>query len=96
MTKDQYVDINRGINESVDLPAEYLSTIYDEISQSEIKMKGQLAETLLGQLGQCESQMYKESLTETSSQSVVVSVDRISTFSTQLDGHAIMDCVKSP
>ena len=41
MTKDQYVDINRGINESVDLPAEYLSTIYDEISQSEIKMKGQ-------------------------------------------------------
>ena len=42
MTKDQYVDINRGINESEDLPAEYLSTIYDEISQSEIKMKGQL------------------------------------------------------
>ena len=35
-----------------------------------------LAETLLGQLGQYESQMYKESLTETSSQSVV---DRIST-----------------
>ena len=42
MTKDQYVDINRGINDSEDLPAEYLSTIYDEISQSEIKMKGQL------------------------------------------------------
>ena len=38
-----------------------------------------LAETLLGQLGQYESQMYKESLTETSSQSVVVAVDRIST-----------------
>ena len=31
-----------GINEIEDLPAEYLSTIYDEISQSEIKMKGQL------------------------------------------------------
>ena len=29
-----------GINEIEDLPAEYLSTIYDEISQSEIKMKG--------------------------------------------------------
>ena len=42
MTKDQYVDINRGINESEYLPAEYLSTIYYEISQSEIKMKGQL------------------------------------------------------
>ena len=51
-----------------------------------------LAETLLGQLGQYESQMYK-SLTETSSQSVVVAVDRIFTGSTQLDGHAIMDCV---
>ena len=46
-----------------------------------------LAETLLGQLGQYESQMYK-SLTETSSQSVV---DRIFTGSTQLDGHAIVD-----
>ena len=73
------------------MSAEYLSTIYNEISQSEIKMKGQLAETLLGQLGQCESQMYKESLTETSSQSVVVAVDRIFTGSTQLDGHAVMD-----
>ena len=49
------------------------------------------AETLLGQPGQQESQMYKESLTETSSQSVVVAVDRIFTGSTQLDGHAVMD-----
>ena len=40
MTKDQYINMNRGINDSEDLPAEYLSTIYDEISQSEIKMKG--------------------------------------------------------
>ena len=54
-----------------------------------------LAETLLGQLGQCESQMYKESLTETSSQSVVVAVDRIFTGSTQLDGHAVVDFVKA-
>ena len=50
-----------------------------------------LAETLLGQLGQYESQMYKESLTETISQSVVVAVDRIFRGSTQLDGHAVMD-----
>merc|ERR1719400_2283997 len=40
MTKEQYVKMNRGINDSEDLPEEYLSTIYDEISQSEIKMKG--------------------------------------------------------
>ena len=50
-----------------------------------------LAETLLGQPGQQESQMYKESLTESSSQSVVVAVDRILTGSSQLDGHAIVD-----
>ena len=43
--------------------------------------------------GQYESQMYKESLTETSSQSVVVAVDRIFTGSTQLDGHAVVDFV---
>ena len=53
-----------------------------------------LAETLLGQLGQYESQMYK-SLTETSSQSVVVAVDRIFTGSTQLDGHAVVDFVRA-
>ena len=36
MTKDQYINMNRGINDSEDLPAEYLSSIYDEISGSEI------------------------------------------------------------
>jgi len=40
MTKEQYINMNRGINDSEDLPAEYLSSIYDEISGSEIKMKG--------------------------------------------------------
>ena len=40
MTKEQYINMNRGINDSENLPAEYLSSIYDEISGSEIKMKG--------------------------------------------------------
>ena len=55
-------------------------------------------ETLLQPLQQSastESQMYKESLTETSSQSVVVAVDRIFTGSTQLDGHAVVDFVRA-
>merc|ERR1719233_1814294 len=39
MTKEQYIKMNRGINDSEDLPPEYLSAIYDEIAQSEIKMK---------------------------------------------------------
>ena len=39
MTKEQYIKMNRGINDSRDLPSEYLSAIYDEISDNEIKMK---------------------------------------------------------
>ncbi|CAG2107521.1 unnamed protein product, partial [Medioppia subpectinata] len=39
ITKNQYIVMNRGINDSKDLPEEYLSQIYDEIAGSEIKMK---------------------------------------------------------
>ncbi|XP_042880494.1 brefeldin A-inhibited guanine nucleotide-exchange protein 1-like isoform X2 [Penaeus japonicus] len=39
MTKEQYIKMNRGINDSKDLPEEYLSSIYDEIAGNEIKMK---------------------------------------------------------
>lgn len=39
MTKEQYIKLNRGISDSKDLPEEYLSQIYDEISGHEIKMK---------------------------------------------------------
>merc|ERR1719477_434668 len=42
-----------------------------------------------------DQQGYKENLTETSSQSVVVAVDRIFTGSTQLDGNAIVDFVRA-
>ncbi|CAF4389175.1 unnamed protein product, partial [Adineta steineri] len=31
MTKEQYIKMNRGINDSRDLPEEFLSKIYDEI-----------------------------------------------------------------
>lgn len=39
MTKEQYIKMNRGINDSKDLPEDYLSRIYDEIAENEIKMK---------------------------------------------------------
>uniref|UniRef100_A0A3Q2CS45 ADP-ribosylation factor guanine nucleotide-exchange factor 2 (brefeldin A-inhibited) n=1 Tax=Cyprinodon variegatus TaxID=28743 RepID=A0A3Q2CS45_CYPVA len=39
MTKDQYIKMNRGINDSKDLPEEYLSSIYDEIAGKKIAMK---------------------------------------------------------
>ncbi|CEF68473.1 LD29171p [Strongyloides ratti] len=43
MTKEQYIAMNRGINDSADLPQEYLSEIYDEIASNEIKMKPTLS-----------------------------------------------------
>lgn len=39
ITKEQYIMMNKGINDSKDLPQEYLESIYDEISQNEIKMR---------------------------------------------------------
>ena len=39
ITKEQYITMNKGINDSKDLPQEYLESIYDEISQNEIKMR---------------------------------------------------------
>ncbi|XP_059144360.1 brefeldin A-inhibited guanine nucleotide-exchange protein 1-like isoform X2 [Physella acuta] len=39
MTKEQYIKMNRGINDSKDLPPDYLSAIYDQIAGKEIKMK---------------------------------------------------------
>jgi brefeldin A-inhibited guanine nucleotide-exchange protein len=39
MTKEEFIKNNRGINESEDLPRDYLSAIYDEIASSEIKVR---------------------------------------------------------
>lgn len=39
MTKEEYIKINRGINDSRDLPEEFLSKIYNEIENEEIKLK---------------------------------------------------------
>ncbi|XP_030068916.1 brefeldin A-inhibited guanine nucleotide-exchange protein 2 isoform X1 [Microcaecilia unicolor] len=39
MTKEQYIKMNRGINDSKDLPEDYLSSIFDEIEGKKIAMK---------------------------------------------------------
>ncbi|KJH41583.1 Sec7 domain protein [Dictyocaulus viviparus] len=39
MTKEQYVNMNRGINNGADLPPDVLCSIYDDIAVNEIKMK---------------------------------------------------------
>ena len=39
MSKEDYIKMNRGINDQKDLPEDYLSEIYDEIHANEIKMK---------------------------------------------------------
>ena len=38
MTLEDYIRMNRGINDSADLPPEYLTHIYEEIKLNEIKM----------------------------------------------------------
>ncbi|PAA89773.1 hypothetical protein BOX15_Mlig000993g4 [Macrostomum lignano] len=45
MSKESYIKMNRGINDTRDLPEEYLSKIYDEIRGKEIKMKTTSAST---------------------------------------------------
>ncbi|QQP48819.1 Uncharacterized protein FKW44_009249, partial [Caligus rogercresseyi] len=44
MTKEEFIRNNRGINDSEDLPQEYLSNIYEEIASSEIKMRANTSE----------------------------------------------------
>ena len=39
MTKEQFIRNNRGINDSQDLPEDFLTAIYDEIADNQIRMK---------------------------------------------------------
>lgn len=39
MTKEEFVKNNRGINDSEDLPLDYLNKIYDEIASTKIDLK---------------------------------------------------------
>ena len=40
MTKENYINMNRGINDSKDLPKEFLEGIFDLVAESELKLKG--------------------------------------------------------
>lgn len=42
MTKPQFIRNNRGINQGEDLPEDYLSGLYDEILNNEIRMKDEV------------------------------------------------------
>ena len=54
MTKEDYIKMNRGINDQKDLPREYLEDIYDEISSNEIKMNAPGHQKVAAkQLGMC-------------------------------------------
>ncbi|KAJ7638783.1 hypothetical protein FB45DRAFT_903821 [Roridomyces roridus] len=46
MTKADFIKNNRGINDGVDLPEEYLSGIYDQIATNEIRMKDEVEASL--------------------------------------------------
>lgn len=61
MTKEQYIKMNRGINDSKDLPEEYLSAIYDEIAGKKIAMK-ETKELTMKSNKQSESRHSKENI----------------------------------
>lgn len=61
MTKEQYIKMNRGINDSKDLPEEYLSAIYDEIAGKKIAMK-ETKELTMKSNKQSESRHSKEDI----------------------------------
>lgn len=47
MTKADFVKNNRGINDGMDLPEDFLSPIYDEIQSNEIRMKDEMEQDSL-------------------------------------------------
>ena len=47
-TRNDFIKNNRGINDDADLPEEFLSSIYDDIVNNEIRMKDEL-DAALGQ-----------------------------------------------
>ena len=51
MTKDEFVKNLRGINEGRDLPADYLSQLYDSITSHEIKMTSDSIREMDGSVG---------------------------------------------
>ncbi|KAI0265936.1 hypothetical protein BC834DRAFT_158606 [Gloeopeniophorella convolvens] len=47
MTKTDFIRNNRGINDNADLPEEFLSSIYDDIVNNEIRMKDEMDAALV-------------------------------------------------
>ena len=45
MTVEDYIRMNRGINNDADLPPDYLTAIYDEIKEEPISLKKQAVTT---------------------------------------------------
>lgn len=50
MSKEEFQKNNRGINDSKDLPPEFLSAIYDNILSEEIRMKDEIEAAMLATL----------------------------------------------
>jgi len=40
MTKENYINMNRGINDEKDLPKEFLESVFDQVAEHELKLKG--------------------------------------------------------
>lgn len=53
MTKENYINMNRGINDNKDLPKEFLEGIFDLVAESELKLKGNYIRSFFGQMLSC-------------------------------------------
>lgn len=102
MTKENYINMNRGINEKKDLPREFLESIYDQISESELKVKGGLPQQQQARRAAAENEKQRrllynmeiEQVTQTA-RSLMESVCHISTnFTSAKYGEHIMPMFK--
>jgi brefeldin A-inhibited guanine nucleotide-exchange protein len=102
MTKENYINMNRGINDSKDLPKEFLESIFDQVAESEIKLKGGNASLASGKSHKAENEKQRrllynmeiEQVTQTA-RSLMENVYHVSTnFTSAKYGEHIMPMFK--
>ncbi len=100
MTKDEYINMNRGINDSKDLPRDFLEQIFDQVAESEIKIKGGVPSGVPKQRAESEKQrkllynMEIEQVTSTA-RSLMENLSHVSTnFTSAKHGEHIMPMLK--
>lgn len=102
ITKEEYIRMNRGINENKDLPDEFLISIFDHVAESEIKLRGGNQQLVGNKTQRAETEKQRrllynmeiEQVTQTA-RSLMESVSHVSThFTSAKYGEHIMPMFK--